>query len=86
MASPLNTPLLQDFFVKNIGKFYAYDFLAMVIKILLAKFRKISKALAALWSCHVTSSGQGVNENLRFSKFSEHISKCFQYFFMKSLL
>ena len=26
------TSLLQDFFVKNIGKFYSYDFLALLLK------------------------------------------------------
>ena len=33
-----STPLLQDFFVKNIGILYAYDFLDLVTKILLANF------------------------------------------------
>ena len=75
-------PLLQDFFVKNIGKLYAYDFV-YVNKILLANFLKKFMALAALGSCHVTSSRQGVNENLQFSRFLEHISESFQYFFMK---
>ena len=45
-----------------------------VTKILLASFQKKFKAVAALESCHVTSSRQGVNENLRFSRFLEHIS------------
>ena len=37
-------------------------------------------ALAALGSCHVTSSRQEVNENLQFSKFLEH-TKEFSIFF-----
>ena len=40
-------------------------FLDLVTRILLAKFKKILfKALAALGSCHVTYSQQGVDENL----------------------
>ena len=34
----VSTPLLQDFFVKNIGILYAYDFLTLFTKILLANF------------------------------------------------
>ena len=40
--------MLQDFFVKNVGKLYAYDFLS----------------LASLRSCHVTSARQGLNDCL----------------------
>ena len=32
--------LLQDFFVKNIGKFYTYDFLAILLKFYLITFEK----------------------------------------------
>ena len=38
-------------------------------------------ALAALGSCHVTSSRQGVNENLQFSRFVGHIYREFSIFF-----
>ena len=37
-------------------------------------------ALAALGSCHVTSSRQEVNDNLQFSKFLDH-TKEFSIFF-----
>ena len=40
------TPLLQDFFVKNIGKFDVYDFLAMLLKLCWLSFEKHFKALA----------------------------------------
>ena len=33
-------PPLQDFFVKNIGKLYAYDFLPMILKFYWPTFRK----------------------------------------------
>ena len=42
-------------------------------------------ALASLGSCHVTSSRQGVNENLQFSRFLKHVSEKFRYFIMKSI-
>ena len=70
-------PLLQDFFVKNIGILYAYDFLTLLLKFYYLTFKKIFKTLAVLGSCHVTSSRQGVNENLWFSRFLEHISGSF---------
>ena len=54
------TLLLQDFFVKNINKLYAYDFLAMLLKSFWPTFKK-----AAPGSCIVTSSRQGVNENFK---------------------
>ena len=57
-------PLLQDFLVKNISILYAYDFLTLSLKFYQLTFSRIIKALAALGSCHVTSSRQGVNENL----------------------
>ena len=40
MASEAGDPIpqLQDFFVKNIGKLYAYNFFVYVTKILLASF------------------------------------------------
>ena len=45
--------------------------LAMLVKFYRMIFEKIIKALAALGSCHATSSW-GVNENLRVSRFLEH--------------
>ena len=36
--------------------------------------------LAALGSCHVTSSRQGVIENFQFSRFLEHISEFSKFF------
>ena len=36
------TPLLQDFFVKNIGKLYSYDFLALLSKFYWLTFEKDS--------------------------------------------
>ena len=62
-------PLLQDFFVRNKGKFYAYDFLDMLLEYYWLTFEKHFKALTALGTCHVTSFGQGLNENLQFSRF-----------------
>ena len=76
-------PLLQDFFVKNIGILYAYDFLTLLLKFYYLTFKKNFKALAALESCHVTFFRQKANENLQFSRFLEHISESFLYFFMK---
>ena len=35
-------PLLQDFLMKNIGKLYAYDFLAISLKFYLLTFEKKS--------------------------------------------
>ena len=52
-------PLLQGFFVKNIAKFYVYDFLAVLLKFYWLTFKQKFMALAALGSCHVTSSRQG---------------------------
>ena len=63
--------VVQDFFMRNIGKVNAYDFLTL----------NIFKALAAPGSCQVTSSRPGVNENLRFSRFLDHISRGFLIFF-----
>ena len=54
-----------------------------VTKIQMAIIEKF-KPLATLGSCHVTTSRQGVNKNLRFFRFLEHISESFQYFFIKS--
>ena len=59
--------MLQDFFVKNISKVYAYEFLAMLLKFYWQTLEKNVKALCGL----------GVNENLRFSRFLEHISRDF---------
>ena len=52
---------LQVIFVKNIGKFYAHDFLAMSLKFYVLTFQKNVKAMAALGSCQKTSSQQMVN-------------------------
>ena len=46
-------PLLRDFFVKNFGKLYAYDLLAMSSKFCWLSLKKL---LAFLGSYHVTSS------------------------------
>ena len=78
MASVFKPSLLQDFFVKNIGKFYAYDILAMILKFYWLTVK--SKALDPLGSCQVTFCRQWVNESLLFARFSEHISETFQYF------
>ena len=77
-------PLLQDAFVKNVGKLYAYDFSAMLSKFYWPTFKRIVKALASLVSFHVTYSRQGVNENLQFLRFLEHTSESFQYFLVQS--
>ena len=74
---------MQDLILKNISKFYAYDFLAMLLKHFWLTFRKICKALASLGSCHVTSFQQGLNKNLQFLRFLQHISNSFQYFSWK---
>ena len=37
-----STSLLQDFFVKNIGKLYAYEFLALLLKFYWLTFKPIS--------------------------------------------
>ena len=58
----------------------------MSLKFYCLTFKQIFKALAALGSCHVTSSGHWVYENLRFSRILEHISENFQYFFYEILL
>ena len=73
-------PLSQDFFMKGIDKFYAYDFLAILLRFHWLTCTKNFKALAALGSCHLTSSRQWVNENLQFSRLLERISDSFQYF------
>ena len=41
MASGGFTFLLQDFFLKNIGKYNAYDFLAMTLKFYWLTFEKL---------------------------------------------
>ena len=74
-----STPMLQDLFVKNIGKVYAYDFLPLKFYWITLK----KNALVSEGSCHVTSSRQGVNENLQFWRVLEHISETFQYLFIK---
>ena len=56
--------LLHNFFVKSIGEFYAYDLLAMLLKFYWLPFEKKFKSVAAIGSCHVTSSEQGVNKIL----------------------
>ena len=46
----VSTPLLQDFFVKDIGKLYAYEFLALSLKFYLLTFEKFFKLPAFLGS------------------------------------
>ena len=76
-------PPVAGFFREKHWKLYAYDFLGLLLKFYSLTLKKKFMALAALGSCHVTSSQQGVNENLQLSRFLEHISVSFQYFFMK---
>ena len=52
-------PLLQDFFVKNIGKYYAYDYLAMLLKFYWLNFEK--KCQDSSCPSHMTSSRHGIN-------------------------
>ena len=51
-----SNPLLQDFFLKNIGKLRAYDFLPMSLKFYWLTLKKKFRALASLGSCQVTPS------------------------------
>ena len=71
--------LLEDFFVKNIGKFKAYDILAVWLKFYWLTFEKCFEAPAALGSCYVTSSRHGLKIISRraFNIFSwnPHVSK-----------
>ena len=50
--------MLQDFYVKNIGKYDAYDLLAMQLNLYCLTLKKI-KDLAALGSYHVTIISKG---------------------------
>ena len=68
-------PLLQDFFVKNMGKVYAYDFLVMLLKFYWPTFKKV-KALAAPGSCHLTYSLQKI---AIFEVFRAYVREGYQY-------
>ena len=60
-------PFIAKFFMKKIGKFHAYTFLSMFIEFFWLTSKKRFMALAALGSCHVTSSRQGLIKLWRFS-------------------
>ena len=82
MASRGNAlpPPVAKIFRKKIGILYEYDFYTLPLKFYWLTFEKIHSS-SGLGSCHVTSSQEGVNENLRFSRFLGHILWSFKYFF-----
>ena len=75
-----SNPTVARFFREKYWQIICVRCFFYVTKILLVSFSKHCKALAFLGSCHVTSSWQEVNENLKFLRFLVHISKKFQYF------
>ena len=75
-------PLLQDFSVQNIGKFYAFDFLTLLLKFFLLKNFQDSSCPRELSRDLFSTGGKrtfAIFEGL------EHILQSFQYFFIKSL-
>ena len=59
--------------MENIGEFYAYDVLTILLKFYWLTFEKNLKALTALGSCHVSSSRQGVNKTAIFEVFRAYL-------------
>ena len=79
-----NNLQITRFFVKKSAYSLHENWLNLFVRSFWIIFKNIPMPQAALASFHVASSGQGVNENCWFLRFSVHISGSFQYCLIKA--
>ena len=75
-------PLLQDFFGKNIGKFNAYDFLAMLLKFYWLTFERNQGSSCLMVFLRDLFPIGGKHKFAIFKVFSAHIGEFLIFFYI----